>query len=250
MHIPYRNDSHLKHRPAQWRKVVFSLDDELSHISNKSEWASWRITTEKKDKSFHWKDGEEGWIIITVGLFILPLWAFMGNPKSHVSGAGNLAGRQKKMLSCISILVVTWKYDFAMGVSCLSRNDWTQHTCNQKEMNLASRQDGSSYPHFLPLAAPAGKWLRAGWRRAESVLPLLSSELRQQRPVSVVKSDSNWHCWRGTGRWLRKRRPVTGSALPCVWIKAFQRSRMSCQRTPCRFPESKSSNLVLNNPTL
>ena len=41
---------------------------------------------------------KRGWIIITVGLFILPVWAFMGNPKSHVSGAGNLAGRQKKML--------------------------------------------------------------------------------------------------------------------------------------------------------
>jgi hypothetical protein len=30
-------------------------------------------------------------------LFMLPLWAFMGNPKSHLSGAEKLAGRQEKM---------------------------------------------------------------------------------------------------------------------------------------------------------
>lgn len=45
------------------------------------------------------KLGKEGWVIIVVSLFMLLLWAFMGNPKSPISGAGNLAGRQKKMLS-------------------------------------------------------------------------------------------------------------------------------------------------------
>lgn len=30
-------------------------------------------------------------------LFMLPLWAFMGNPKSHISGVGKLAGRQENV---------------------------------------------------------------------------------------------------------------------------------------------------------
>lgn len=43
-----------------WKKMVFILDDELPHIGNKSERALWRITTEKKDKSFHWEAGGGG----------------------------------------------------------------------------------------------------------------------------------------------------------------------------------------------
>lgn len=40
--------------------MVFSLDDELPHIGNKSKRALQRITTQKKEKGFHWGAGEGG----------------------------------------------------------------------------------------------------------------------------------------------------------------------------------------------